>query len=93
MNYVLIIHEVDDYAKWKVGFDKASGIRKAAGEISYQVLRFENESNRVVHYSKWQSLDKARGFFESEEVAAIRASLGVKAPEFNYLQELESGSL
>ena len=38
MNYVIIIHEVEDYAKWKTGFDNASGIRKAAWETSYQRL-------------------------------------------------------
>lgn len=93
MNYVLIIHEVEDYALWKTGFDKAAEIRKAAGEISFQVLRFENAPNRVVHYSRWESLAQAKDFFESEEVAEIRASLGVKAPEFNYLEEMEAGSL
>ncbi|MFT4569023.1 MAG: hypothetical protein ACI9FN_003993, partial [Saprospiraceae bacterium] len=32
MHYVLIIHEVESYAEWKKGFDKASKIRKKAGE-------------------------------------------------------------
>ena len=92
MNYVLIIHEVEDYVKWKAGFDHASDLRRAAGETDFQVLRFEDEPNRVVHYSKWSSLSQARAFFESAEVKEIRTSLGVKAPEFIYLQELESGT-
>jgi hypothetical protein len=37
--YVLIIHEVADYAAWKIIFDQASAIRKNAGERSYQVLQ------------------------------------------------------
>ena len=32
---VLIIHEVEDYPAWKAIFDSAVGIRKNAGEISY----------------------------------------------------------
>jgi hypothetical protein len=39
MPYVLIIHEVADYAAWKIIFDQASTIRKNAGERSYQVLQ------------------------------------------------------
>ena len=40
MPYVLIIHEVADYAAWKRVFDQAAAIREAAGERSYQVLKY-----------------------------------------------------
>ena len=49
--YVLILHEVADYPAWKVIFDNAAGIRKAAGEISYQVLKYDTDANRIVHFS------------------------------------------
>ncbi|MEO9600418.1 antibiotic biosynthesis monooxygenase [Parasphingorhabdus sp.] len=93
MNYVLIIHEVEDYAVWKKGFDQARDLRKSAGEIEYQILRYEDDPNRIVHFSKWHSLDQAKGFFESDKVNAIRNELGVKAPDFIYLDALESGIL
>jgi quinol monooxygenase YgiN len=93
MQYVLIIHEVADYAAWKKIFDDAAAIRKAAGEIRYQLLRFDNNKNNVVHFSQWSSLDNARRFFESAEVQEIRRKAGVKVPEFNYLQEIETGTL
>ena len=93
MEYVLIIHEVDDYPKWKYGFDNASDLRKSAGELEYQVLQYENDANRVVHYSKWQSHEKAKAFFESEKVKKIRKDLGVKTPTFIYLNETETGVL
>lgn len=87
MKFVLIIHDVEDYESWKTGFDAAAKLRKSAGEIEYQVLQDEKDQNRVVHFSKWQSLEQARSFFESDEVAEIRKNLGVKAPEFCYLNE------
>lgn len=93
MPHVLIIHEVRDYAVWKAIFDKASGIRKAAGEISYQLLRYETDGNKVVHFSRWTSLSDARRFFESPELVEIRRTAGVKAPEFIYLEEIEAGVL
>jgi quinol monooxygenase YgiN len=93
MEYVLIIHEVEDYPEWKKIFDNAAGIRKNAGEQSYQVLKYEKDANKIVHFSKWSSISKAKLFFESPELVKIRKEAGVKAPEFIYLHELENGSL
>jgi heme-degrading monooxygenase HmoA len=58
-------------------------------EISYRLLRFDRDANRVVHFSEWSSLDAARRFFESPERVEIRRRAGVKAPEFLYLHEIE----
>ena len=93
MPHVLILHEVADYPAWKKIFDEAAGIRKAAGERSYQVLCDEKDSRKVVHFSSWTSLEDARKFFESPELVEIRKRAGVKAPEFNYLNSVESGTL
>ncbi len=93
MFHVLIIHEVESYPAWKAIFDNAAGIRKAAGEQSYQLLRYDTDTNRIVHFSKWSSLANARRFFESPELVKIRKEAGVKAPEFLYLDEIERGVL
>ena len=93
MQYVLIIHEVADYPAWKKVFDGAAGIRKDAGERTYQVLKYQNDPNRIVHFSAWTSVDDARRFFESPQLVRIRAEAGVKAPEFIYLDQLEAGTL
>ena len=89
MQYVLIIHEVDAYPAWKAIFDHAMDIRKHAGEISYQLLRYDDNANSIVHFSQWTSLDNARQFFESTQLAEIRKKAGVKQPQFLYLQEIE----
>ncbi len=93
MQYVLIIHEVENYHTWKQVFDHAADIRKAAGERTYQVLKSENDPNKVVHFSAWTSIDAAKQFFESPELVKIRAEAGVKSPEFIYLDQLEEGIL
>ena len=93
MQHVLIIHEVESYPAWKAIFDQAADLRKQAGEISYQLLRYDSDANKIVHFSEWSSLDKARRFFESPELAEIRRRAGVKAPDFMYLQEIERGVL
>lgn len=93
MQHVLIIHEVADYAAWKKVFDAAAEIRRTAGERSYQVLRYADDANRIVHFSVWTSHADARRFFESPRLVEIRRQAGVKAPEFIYLDELEAGAL
>jgi quinol monooxygenase YgiN len=93
MPYVLIIHEVKDYEAWKKVFDAAVSIRKEAGERSYQVLKYQNDANRIVHFSAWTSLEAAKCFFESPKLVQIRQEAGVKSPDFIYLDELEAGVL
>lgn len=93
MQHVLIIHEVANYPAWKKVFDDAAGIRKAAGERTYQVLRYEADANKIIHFSAWTSLAEARAFFESPRLVEIRNQAGVKSPEFIYLDQLEAGTL
>lgn len=93
MQHVLIIHQVDAYPTWKVFFDQAAEMRKNAGEISYQLLRYDNDANTIVHFSVWSSLAQARCFFESPELVEIRRKAGVHAPDFIYLREIERGVL
>ena len=93
MEHVLIIHEVDNYEVWKEIFDAAATIRKIAGEQSYQVLKLNDNSNKIVHFSKWTSIANAKAFFESAKLIEIRKQAGVKSPEFIYLELLEEGVL
>ncbi len=93
MQHVLIIHEVADYAAWKKIFDGAADIRREAGERTYQLLKYENDPNRIVHFSAWTSLSDAKRFFESPRLVRIREEAGVKSPDFIYLDSLEAGVL
>jgi quinol monooxygenase YgiN len=93
MQYVLIIHEVESYPAWKAIFDKAAKLRKDAGEMSYQLLRYDTDANQIVHFSQWSSLENARHFFESPALVEIRQQAGVKAPNFIYLEQIEQGVL
>ena len=78
-------------AAWKQVFDDAAGIRRDAGELSYQVLAEDGQPNRIVHFSSWTSIRDAKAFFESPPLVQIRAEAGVRTPTFTYLHEVESG--
>ena len=91
--HVLIIHEVEDYDKWKAVFDDAAVIRRKAGEIAYQLLAYDTDARQVVHFSQWTSLEAARAFFESPQLVEIRRVAGVRAPEFHYLNQIDARTL
>jgi quinol monooxygenase YgiN len=91
--HVLIVHEVASYPQWKAIFDEAREIRKAAGELSYRLLRSDVDPNNIVHFSEWTSHTAARQFFESPELVEIRDRAGVTAPQFLYLDEIEQSVL
>lgn len=93
MPQVLILHEVADYPAWKRVFDEAAGLRRAAGERHYQVLRHDDDASHIVHFSEWTSLAAARHFFESPQLVEIRRRAGVRQPVFRYLDLLEAGTL
>lgn len=93
IKFVLIIHKVIDYNLWKTIFDNASSIRKEAGELSYQVFKYHDNPNIVVHLSIWSSHENAKLFFESAELIKIRKEAGVEHPQFMYLEELDHGLL
>lgn len=90
---MLIIHEVVDYDAWKKVFDAAAVIRREAGERSFQVLKYQSDANRIVHFSNWTSIDDAKRFFESPKLVQIRKEAGLKAPDFIYLEQLEAGAI
>jgi quinol monooxygenase YgiN len=90
LKYLLIIHEVEDYRKWKVIFDKSVVMRREAGELSFQVFKYRNEPNKIVHIGEWTSHEQAQQFFDSPELVKIRADAGVREPQFVYLEELDS---
>jgi hypothetical protein len=48
---------------------------------------------RRIFSGAWTSTTDARTFFESPALVKIREEAGVKAPEFIYLDQLESGVL
>lgn len=93
MYYTLIIHDVENYESWKDMFDNAAMLRKEAGEVSFQVLSDYQLPNKIVHFSKWESIQQAKAFFESPELETLRKQGGVKSPEFIYLNELTFGVL
>ena len=94
MEYVLVTnHNVADYARWKTAFDEAHAMRREGGEQEYHIFYIKGEPNKLVLLFKWDNLDHARKYFESEELKRVMKQAGVTGqPELQLLEPIEQRS-
>ena len=90
MTYVLVIHRVEDYSKWKPIYDEDGATRKAKGSKGSFVFHNANDPNHIVVMSKWENLEEAKNFAESEDLINTMQKAGVVGrPAVFYLEEIE----
>jgi heme-degrading monooxygenase HmoA len=90
LTYVLVIHRVEDYDKWKQLYDEDGATRKAKGSKGAQLLRNNNDPNHLVVMTEWDNLESAKNFAESEDLSKTMQNAGVVGrPAVFYLEEIE----
>ncbi len=88
MAYTIVRHQVGDYNKWKAVFEGAREIRESYGEQSHQVFRDIDNPNTVTVLNKWNDLNRAKEFFNSDEVKQKMKESGMVAePTVHFLNE------
>ena len=90
MTYVLVMHKVEDYDKWKSVYDENGAMRKDYGSKGASVFHQANDPNRMVVITKWEDMEEAKNFAESEDLKTTMQKAGViSQPEIYYLKEIE----
>jgi len=90
LTYVLVIHRVEDYSKWKPIYDEDGATRKAKGSKGAFVFRNTNDPNHLVVITEWENLEKAKNFAESDNLKNTMQKAGVVGkPAVFYLEEIE----
>ena len=93
MTYVLVIHKVEDYNKWKPVYDEHGAVRKANGSKGAFVFHNANDPNELVVITQWENLEKAKNFTEAEDLKLAMQKGGVKGqPAVYFLEEIERTS-
>ncbi len=93
MPHVLVRHRVNDYETWRAGFDAAVDMRKEAGEISSKVFCGSDNPLLIVGLFEWDSLERAKAFFEDPRLKDAMAAAGVAdEPDVHYLKSLPGDS-
>lgn len=85
--------EVEDYERWKEGYDASIEQRKASGEISFQVFRNVDDPNIVTVLSVQQSAEQVQAFLDSPDLKARMKAAGItKIGQMLIMEEMESGT-
>jgi hypothetical protein len=77
MPHVLIRHKVQDFAKWKPGYDGHLPARQAAGLTERLLARNADNPNEVILLFEARDLGKARAFASSADVKQKMQEVGV----------------
>jgi quinol monooxygenase YgiN len=88
MVYIHIRHRVEDYARWREGYDNHTPARQAGGAVGEaQVMRNVEDPNEVIVLLGWSDLQKARAFIQSVSLKEAMQKAGVQgSPEIRLME-------
>ena len=93
MAWTHIRHRVEDYPKWKEGFDSTAEYKRSHGWKGYRLYAIEGDNNNVLVMEEFETEDQAREFLGSDYLKDVMSSAGVSdQPDIWVVEELEEGS-
>ena len=85
--------KVEDYNRWKEGYDASIEQRKAAGEISFQVFRNVDDPNTVTVLSVQEDPERIQAFIDSPELRARMKAAGItQMGQMLIVEEMDNGA-
>jgi hypothetical protein len=93
MAWTHIRHRVEDYRKWKEGFDSTAEYKRSHGWKGYRLYAIEGDNNNVLVMEEFETEDQAREFLGSDYLKDVMSSAGVSdQPDIWVVEVLEEGS-
>ena len=88
MTYIHVRQNVEDYAKWKEGFDKNAATRQASGATDeVYIMHNVDDPNEITVILGWNDVTKARAFTQSASLKEAMQEAGVIGPpEIRFLK-------
>ena len=77
MAKLIVRHKLNDYDQWKSVYDATQDMVPKWGGGSMSVFRNVDDGNEVVVIGEFESVEKARGFMESDELKEAMKEAGV----------------
>ena len=82
-------HKVENFGKWKQGFDAGAGMRKELGITIKGVFQSADDENHVTVISEMPSAEIAKAVLSSPELKAAGEKSGViSTPEIKILNQI-----
>lgn len=93
VTHLHVAFKVEDYEQWKQGYDASIEQRKAAGEISFQVLRNVDDPNTVTVLSVQKSAEQIQAFMDSPDLKTRMKAAGITQMGQMFIMEaMDSGT-
>src|SRR5215218_3361423 len=93
MAWTHIRHRVEDYPKWKEGFDSTAEYKRSHGWKGYRLYAIEGDNNNVLVMEEFETEGQAREFLGSDYLKDVMSSAGVSdEPDILVVELLEEGS-
>ena len=93
MAWTHIRHRVEDYRKWKEGFDSTAEYKRSHGWNGYRLYAIEGDNNHVLVMEEFETEDQAREFLGSEYLREAMGRAGVSdEPDILVVEVLEEGT-
>lgn len=87
-NYLLVRHQVRDFAQWKRGYDAHLPKRIEAGLTEKYLLRGAHDLNEVILLFEAQDVNRAKAFAESADLRDTMQKVGVvDKPDLYFLND------
>jgi quinol monooxygenase YgiN len=88
MVYIYVRQSVEDYARWREGYDNHAPARQAGGATDEAyVMRNVDDPNDITVILGWSDLQKARAFTQSASLKEAMQKAGVTGPpEVRFLE-------
>jgi hypothetical protein len=77
---MIVVHKVDDYAKWRVVYDEFDAKRKELGITGHAVNQLVDDPNLVIVYHQAESVEALKKFAQSDELKSAMQNAGVAGP-------------
>jgi len=88
MATMIIRHKVEDYAKWKRGYDEGDWLRKQHGITYASVHHEESNPNDIIVVHQFKDMKGAKDF--ANAVPAIMEEIGlIGSPEIWFSEDVE----
>ena len=85
--------KVENYERWKEGYNASMEQRKAAGEISFQVFCNVDDPNTVTVLSVQKSAEQVQAFMNSPDLKARMEAAGItQMGQMFIMEEMDSGT-
>ena len=85
--------KVENYERWKEGYDASIEQRKATGEVSFQVFRNLGAPYTVTVFSVQENAEQVQAFMDSPDLKARMEAAGItEMGQMLIMEEMDSGT-